>query len=156
MKVLMTDLPAKLRSRDSVAGLGIAAIGGVFALGALRFGTGTLTEMGAGFFPFAAGLIAILLGFAVFLSTWRKAPVPIACPAMRAVLFVTASVVVFALTIDRLGLLPAIVLCGTISALADRSTRLHEAALLAVSLAVGIWLVFVQLLGMPIPALAGV
>lgn len=71
-------------------------------------------------------------------------------------LFVTASIVVFALTIERLGLLPAIVLCGTISALADRSTRLHEAVLLALALAGGIWLVFVQLLGMPIAAIVGV
>lgn len=151
---MMARTPRKFWSRDSVAGLGIAAIGSVFALGALRFGIGSLTEMGAGFFPFAAGLIAGLLGLAVFIGSWRRPPIPIGRPAIRSVLYVAASVVVFALTINRLGLLPAIVLCGTICALADRSTRLHEAALLAVALALGIWLVFIRLLGMPIPVLA--
>ncbi|WP_166507169.1 tripartite tricarboxylate transporter TctB family protein [Frigidibacter mobilis] len=153
---MKADLPGKFRSRDTVAGLGVAAIGSVFALGALRFGTGSLTEMGAGYFPFATGVITMLLGLAVFLGDLLKPSAPIPRPAVRAFLFVAASVVVFALTIDRLGLLPAVILCGTISALADPGTKLHEAVLLATALAGGIWLVFVQLLGMPIMAVMGV
>ena len=151
----MADLRMKLRSRDSIAGLGIAAIGGVFSLGSLRFGVGSLSEMGAGYFPLAAGLIAVVIGFAVFLVAIRSNPIPIARPAVRSMAFVAASIVIFALTIDRFGLLPAIVLCGTICALADKATKPHEALLLAVALAAGIWLTFVQLLGMPIAALAG-
>lgn len=151
----MAYLPSGFWSRDSVAGLGIATIGAVFAVGSLQFGIGSLTEMGAGFFPFAAGLVAVALGIAVLVGAISSEAMPIARPAFRSLAYVAASVIVFALTIGPLGLIPAVLLCGAICGLADKTTKLHQAVVLAAGLAAGIWVVFVLLLGMPIPAFPG-
>ena len=62
---------------------------------------------------------------------------------------------VFCLTIDWLGLIPAIVICGTIAAKATPSTTWREALMLSAGLAVAIWLLFIVLLSMPIRVWAG-
>ncbi|WP_245945011.1 hypothetical protein [Pelagibacterium lacus] len=60
---------------------------------------------------------------------------------------------VFAITIDLFGLIPAIFITGVIAALGDTRTRLHEAAAIGAIMALGIWVVFVLLLNLPIDAL---
>ncbi|SMO86560.1 tripartite tricarboxylate transporter TctB family protein [Paracoccus laeviglucosivorans] len=149
----MADLPIKFLSRDSIAGLGIAIVGAGFSLASMRYGVGSLTTMGAGFFPFAVGVVTTLIGLAVFGNALRETGEAIERPELRSVLFVAASVVIFALMIDKAGMVPTILVCGTVCAIADRQNSVLQGALLSAGLAAGIWLVFVKLLGMPIPVL---
>ena len=84
----------------------------------------------------------------------KAAPVN-ASSGTRACLAVSGSVLTFALLIERAGLLPAVVATVLIAALATRASRPRETFILAVCLAMGIALLFVGLLGQPIPLLVG-
>lgn len=142
-------------SKDSLAGLGVLAISGAFCLGALTHDLGRLARMQAGYFPLITGIVGVLLGVALVAAGLLRTSETADRPALRSVLFLGAAFVVFSFMIDWAGLLPAVVACGTVSALADPRTRLYEALLLSCGLAVGCWLLFIVLLAMPITAIAG-
>ena len=65
----------------------------------------------------------------------------------------TASTVLFALLLRRLGLVGALMLLVVVSAYASDRFRWSVALTLAVGLAVGSSIIFVWLLGLPIPIL---
>jgi hypothetical protein len=74
---------------------------------------------------------------------------------VRACLAVSGSVLVYALLIERAGLLPAVVATVFVAALGSRPFRPLETLILAVSLAAAVALVFVSLLGQSIELLGG-
>jgi hypothetical protein len=71
--------------------------------------------------------------------------------AWRAVLSVTAALVAFGLSIERLGLVFAIVLLTGLGALATRALRPLETAIAALGLIVLSWSIFIFGLGLTIP-----
>jgi hypothetical protein len=73
----------------------------------------------------------------------------------RACLAVSGSVLIFALLIERAGLLPAVIATVLVAALGSRASRPRETLILAVCLAAAIALLFVGLLGQPITLLVG-
>jgi hypothetical protein len=128
--------------------VGIAAlwIGADYPMGtAQRPGTGVLPRI----------LAWCLIGTGVLL--WAKAALTdgarLTAWAWRPAVMVTAAAVVFALLIDRLGLVVTMLASMTLAALGTPETRWREYALFVVfMLAVGIG-VFSYGLGMPIPVL---
>lgn len=100
----------------------------------LRYGIGSLTEMGAGFFPAALGCLLALLGLGIALGAGRiQEPVdaePLA-PEWRGWLCIILSIVAFIVFGAHLGLLPATFAIVFIAALGDRRNTLLSAALLA-------------------------
>ena len=74
---------------------------------------------------------------------------------VRACLAVSGSVLIFAVLIERAGLLPAVVATVAVAALGSRPVRPWETLILAVSLAAAIAVVFVSLLGQSIDLLVG-
>lgn len=73
----------------------------------------------------------------------------------RAGLAVSTSVLLFALLIERAGLLPAIVATVLVAAQAAGASRLRDTLILAFCLAAAVALIFVGVLGQPIPLIAG-
>jgi hypothetical protein len=71
--------------------------------------------------------------------------------AWRAVLAVTAALVAFGLSLERLGLVAAIVLLIGIGAWATRTLRLIETVLAALVLIALCWAIFIFGLGLTIP-----
>ena len=71
--------------------------------------------------------------------------------AWRAVLSVTVAIVAFALSLEQLGLVIAIVLLTGIGALATRALRPLETAIAALVLIVLSWGIFIAGLGLAIP-----
>lgn len=151
----MRNFPRAILNTDTLAGIGVFAISTAFCIGATSLDLGSLARMQEGFFPLMTGVIGALLGVALVISGHLSPPDVANRPALRPLLFIGAAFVVFSLLIDRAGLLAAIIACGTISALANPKTRLREALALSLGLAFGIWLLFVQLLDMPITVIAG-
>lgn len=129
-------------------GVGLAAmwIGADYPMGsAQRPGTGVLPRI----------LAWCLIGTGALL--WLKAVV-IESPgltrwAWRPVIMITLATVAFALLVDRLGLVVAMLVSMTLTALGTPETRWREYALFVLlMLGIGIG-VFIQGLGMPIPIL---
>ena len=76
-------------------------------------------------------------------------------PGFRPVLSVTGSVLLFALLIERAGLVPAVAVTAVVASLGSPGVSVREALLLAAALAAGMSLLFVGLLGQPFALLPG-
>jgi len=92
------------------------------------------------------GVIVLIQGTRPTALTLSPSPM-----AWRAVLSVTAALVTFGLSLERLGLVAAIVLLTGIGALATRALRPLETALAALGLIALCWAIFIFGLGLTIP-----
>jgi hypothetical protein len=107
--------------------------------------------MGPGYFPIMVGALLAILGAVVAgrALAFDGPPVPRFNP--RPLLVTLVAVVLFGLTIERLGLAVAIFVLVMVSAFADRDVRLLPSLALAVLLIVFSIASFVWLLGLPLP-----
>jgi hypothetical protein len=129
-----------------LGGLMMLAIGAFFFAGAFDYGIGTFRRMGPGFVPLVLGAILGLLGLALAGSSCTlgaarfRSEFPPLLP--RFIIAVVASLSVFALTIERFGLVPAVVLTTAIAACGDREARWLGTLALVSTMALGTWLIF--------------
>lgn len=129
------------RARDYYGGVGLIALGLGAAMTSLRYGIGSVTDMGAGFFPASVGCLLALLGLGIALGAGRaqeltQEPVdaePLA-PEWRGWLCIILSIIAFIVIGAHLGLLPATFAIVFISALGDRRNTIRSAALLAAAI----------------------
>jgi hypothetical protein len=142
----------KVRSQQDLwAGLLFAAIGGIMFAGAGRLAQGTAIRMGPGYVPrILCGLLiatGILLVFRGILLTgpntgrWN----------LRAMIFVLGSILVFALGLERLGLVVTAALVVGFSSLAVKESRPLEVVIVAVCMAAASTLLFAYGLRLLIP-----
>jgi hypothetical protein len=142
---------ARVDKGDLLAGVIITAIGGAFAYGALDYRLGTIVRMGPGYLPMAFGIIAIALGLLIMaLALGREGAVPL--PSPRAALAVLGSIASFGLLLPYLGLVPAVLATVMIATRGDRDARLSTSLILAVSVALATWIVFIEILGLTMQA----
>lgn len=140
----------RVRSPQDVgAGVLFAATGGLALWLGRDYAVGSLTKMGPGFLPTTLSWALLVIGAGLVLRGLAIPGPGLAPSALRPQLFILAAIVVFALTIERLGLLLAVVLVAVVAAFASREIRMREALLLAVGMAIACVLLFVQLLGQP-------
>jgi hypothetical protein len=125
------------------------AAGLVFFIGAIAsLDLGTVRRMGPGAFPMLVG--GILSGLAVIgLIQNLRAPMDTEPANPIAVLGVVAGVAAFAFLTPLLGVLPASAIAVFATGSAIPGFRWPYRLALALGVAVGIWLIFVQVLGMP-------
>src|SRR5476649_1197318 len=137
----MSDVPHTTRlpgwdilaRADVLSGLLFIAIA-AFGLWASRnYPVGTALRMGTGYMPRLLCWVLLGLGVVVLAQGLRQTAVPLLSSPQgwRAMLSVTASLVAFGLSIERLGLVVAILLLTGIGALATRSLRPLETAIAA-------------------------
>ena len=137
--------------RDFWSGAIFIAAGGAAALLARAYPMGTAMRMGPGYFPTVLGILLAVLGtFVLLRSLVRPGPL-VGRPTFGPIGLVVGPIVLFGLLLRPLGLVGATVLLVISSAWASRHFRWPAAAALAVGLAVGCSIVFVRLLGLPIP-----
>lgn len=148
--------PRGLNKADLMAGAVMLAICGGFALTAYRYGIGTPARMGPGFFPFVFGLVGSALALAIMFRALIMPGGMQDALHSRSLTFVLGSVIAFGLLIETAGLGPAVFASTMISSFADKDTTWRSSLTLAVILTSSIWLVFVYLLGLPIPLLESV
>ena len=142
-----------LARADVLSGLLFIAIA-AFGLWVSRdYPVGTSLRMGTGYVPRLLCWVLLGLGAIVMAQGLRQPAPPLRPTAMawRAVLSVTIAITAFALSIERLGLVLAIVLLTGIGALATRALRPLETAIAAVVLIVLSWAIFIAGLGLTIP-----
>jgi hypothetical protein len=145
-----------LMHKNVLAGLMFVGIA-VFGLIVSRdYPVGTALRMGTGYVPRLLCWVLLGLGCLVLFQGLREARLTSrfedqAGWGWRAVIFVTASLVIFGLAIERLGLVISILLLTGVGALAARTLRLLETAIAALVLIVLSWAIFVVGLGLTIP-----
>lgn len=108
---------------------------------------GELSRIGSAAYPIAIGVLLAFLGLLVAISAWFTKGSTEAAP-IRPIVMVLGSIVVFALLVDRAGLLPAVaaLVVGTI--LADNQHSWRSGLMLTAFAAVGVWVIFGLILGL--------
>jgi len=147
----MKNWNAGIQSKDFWSGVIFVAVG----VAAVAFGRnhpmGTAMHMGPAYFPTVLGGLLVLIGL---IAIGRALLVPglrVTRLAYGKLGLVTMANVLFALLLRPLGLAGALVLLVVVSAYASARFRWPVALALAGGLAVGSSIIFVWLLGLPIP-----
>jgi len=110
---------------------------------------GTAMRMGPGYFPMILGALVTLLGLVLVARGLLVRGEPVEAPAILPLLLVLASVALFALTVEDLGIVAAVVGVVVVSSLARGKPHWGEILLVSVvmaALAVGL---FTKGLGLP-------
>lgn len=157
-KGLAADPPRARRRLCWLGALGggaLCALAAVFVLGGVDLGVGSARRLGAGAFPFLSGLVLAVISLGVALADlrdWRPAERP------DWVFFaaVGGALAVFALVVERFGLIPAVFLAAVTASLPDRSMPWAMKAVLGLVVALASWGLFIGLLDLPLQALKGV
>ncbi|TDE38854.1 tripartite tricarboxylate transporter TctB family protein [Antarcticimicrobium sediminis] len=138
------------------AGLAIAMVASTYPLG-------TLLRPGPGFFPMVVAVVLSVLGLGVLGETWAARATSSASQAKpdetaqgpfpwRSVLCTCVAVLVFALTVERFGFVPASCLLIAITAFAETERSWIKLGFVALFIAVFGSAVFIWGLGLPIQA----
>lgn len=135
--------------KDFAAGLIFIGIGAFAYFYAHVYSIGTAFQMGPGFFPALLGGLLALLGLGVAIHGLRVSGAPIERFTFRPLILITAGVVLFSLTVERLGLLVAILLAVLLSRLAEPGFRWREIVLICSVLMLLASVLFVYGLGLP-------
>jgi hypothetical protein len=141
--------------QDFLAGL-LFVFFGAFALYLARnYPVGSAMRMGPGYFPTILGGMLVVLGTAVLVRGLIAPGEKLGRSALMPLVLVLASVALFAVTVERLGIVVSVVLVVFVSSLASGRFKWLEVTLLAavmVALAVGL---FTKGLGLPFKILPG-
>ncbi len=145
------DATAGEGARNVLSGLLFAAFGATALWVGASYPVGTAVRMGPGYLPrivawglVALGAAAILRG--VLVGGWRLPAI-----ALRPIAGIALAVLVFAFTIDRLGLFVASVASAIVAAAGDANPRWRQAIAIALGLAIFCSVLFGWALGLAIP-----
>jgi len=112
---------------------------------------GWIERMGPGYFPTVLGTILCLFGLYVMIRGIVTGERVQGEWGWRPLIMITLSIVIFGFSIERLGLVPALLLLFIVAALGGREFRLTEVLILAVVMSVFAACVFVYGLKLPYP-----
>lgn len=140
------------RTDDIFAGLIFLAVSALFATTALRtLEIGTPGLMGPGFFPLlVAGALAIVGVFVIAGARSSEPEAPRKPISWRAVFFVIAAPIAFALTVRTAGLVPALLTSITLGVLASRQMTFVRGALIVLGMTVFCVVVFSYGIGLTV------
>jgi vacuolar-type H+-ATPase subunit I/STV1 len=138
------------RNRDLYAGIFFMLFGLFFVLeSVLRLPIGTAYRMGPGYFPLVLGLI--LMGMGVVIALGREPPGDDPGPmiSLRALVLLSSAPMIFGLTIDRFGFVPATFAAVFVATIADRDVRIVSVLISSLAITAFCVGVFIYGLGMP-------
>jgi len=138
-------------NKDFLAGLVFLAAGVFTIFFARNYPMGIAARMGPGYFPMVLGGILCLFGLYIMIRGIRSSAPVQGEWGWRPLGLITLSIVVFGFTMEKLGLVPALMLLFFIAALAGREFHFGEVLLLAVLMSVFAAAVFVYGLQLPYP-----
>jgi len=137
---------------DLVGGLLVFAGGCAVALGATSYQIGELTRMGPGYFPLVVGIALAVIGLGLVLVS-RTTATTLPRLRLKPAFAVFAGLILWALTIERFGLVPSTLgLVILVSLAQDRPNPGMIAATAAFLIAFSIG-VFIYALAIPTPAI---
>jgi hypothetical protein len=138
--------------KDFGAGLLYLALGGAAVFIARDYDFGTAGRMGPGYFPSLIGGCLALIGAVSILRSIVVSSDPARQVAWRPLALITASVILFAAALPRIGLVPALVVLLLIATLARREAHFSLIGIAAAALLIAFCaLVFVKGLGLAMP-----
>ena len=142
----------RIRSpKDFWAGLFFIAVALGFILLARHYGTGNMHRMGPALFPILVSTLLALLGLIIAVRSFAIDGPPVPRFHARPIIISLAAIALFGVALAHLGLMAAVAVLVLVGALASRESRPLETIGLVVVLIAFSSVVFVWLLGLPIP-----
>jgi len=138
-----------LDNKDFLAGLLMIGMGAVAFTMALDYPFGSALRMGPGYFPRVLAGILIAFGLYVGLRGLRNPEKVEGVWGWRALALITAAFWAFGWLMDRVGLIPSLVVLFFVSAFAGHEFRIKEVIILTVLMIAFAWAVFIYGLGLP-------
>lgn len=141
-----------MKKGEVVAGLFFMAVGMAFAFGAVKLEIGTLMEPQPGFFPFWDGIILVILSLLFVVHVLRggsgggQAFGKLKGPAL-----LIFTMILYVAALDNAGYVVTTTILGVV-VLKILETPTPNSVLMSLVLAVGSYLLFDRLLGVPLPA----
>lgn len=121
--------------KDFGAGVLFIAFGGAFAVIARNYRMGSAVRMGPAYFPTILGVLLVVLGVVILLRSFRVAGSRPNLGRLRPLAFVLASMLAFALLLERLGLVATTISLVVLSRLGGEDVRPGHTVALAIGLA---------------------
>lgn len=140
-------------SRHNVIAGGIfIAIAALFVVQGSIYDFGTALQMGPGFFPIVLAVILSIFGLLILIDGLRKPPeiVDGAVP-WRGIILICLALAVFGAGARALGLVPVVLVCTFMTALASRKNSLLSAAATSLVMAALCYLIFKVGLAVSLP-----
>lgn len=142
-------------SRDLISGTVIGVTGIFTVIYCLNsYEVGTIAYMGPGMFPLMLGVILTFLGGLIAIPAMFHVGT-IERPAVRPLVAIMLAVIAFAMTVESLGLLPAVFITTVVATRADRAINVRQALGLALVLALIIVGIFKIGLSLPVSVVTG-
>lgn len=148
-------------SKDLTAGLFLVAVAALVSFKGASLELGTLRQIGPGMLPRGLAVLLGIIGIVLIVKGYAGAPAAPASPrasgpwwkrpALRGPICLFAAVCLFGFSVRPLGFLTAGPLVVLFSALASDETRWGESAIFAVAMTAFCFVLFKQLLSLPIP-----
>ncbi|MCL1629938.1 MULTISPECIES: tripartite tricarboxylate transporter TctB family protein [Roseinatronobacter] len=136
--------------RDIVTGLALAGFGGAAALYSLaNYSLGSVSRMGPGMVPTALGAALVVFGIVIAIPALSRRGSGVHV-RFRVVLVLAASIISFSLMIDSVGLVPSVFVTTVIATFAERNVKLLGAVVLAATLSLITWAIFIAGLRLPL------
>ncbi|MEO9275160.1 2-oxo-4-hydroxy-4-carboxy-5-ureidoimidazoline decarboxylase [Marinomonas sp. 5E14-1] len=126
----------------------------VFVIGGIELGLGSPFRLGTGAFPFITGLILGALSLAICFYELRGDGLS-STPDWIGSAAICAALAVFALTAERLGLVPAAFLTVFVASLPERNLSLVSKTVLGSCVGIACWILFIELLNLPFKPFVG-
>jgi hypothetical protein len=134
---------------NGACGTLFVALGLIFAYESWMLDMGTALRMGPGYFPSMLALVLLLLGIVILVQATRVKGEPFGPIAWRGMLLILPAPVLFGLTVQGLGFLPAIFLSALVSSFASLRMKPLAALVLSVCVTAFSYVVFTRGLGLP-------
>jgi hypothetical protein len=145
----------KIKSqKDFWSGLMFVVVGLGFAWGATEYSFGSSARPGPAYFPFGLGILLAIMGALVWFASITVETEDgdrIGSIAWKPLIIITSSVVMFGVTLPRLGMVLSLPLLIVVAALAGDEFHWKDALLNVVILTLGSWLIFIKGLSLIIP-----
>ena len=136
---------------DFLGGLLLIVFGAGGMFMALDYPFGSALRMGPGYFPRVLSGIIIAFGIWIALRGLRSGEAVKGVWGWKALALITVAFWVFGWLMDRVGLIPSLVVLFAISTLAGHEFKLKEVVVLTTVMIAFAWAVFIYGLGLPYP-----
>jgi len=143
-------------NRDFWAGFLYILLGAVGMWMARDYPFGSALRMGPGYFPSVLGGMMIAFGVAVMLMGVKNNEKIKPGFSWRALIILPIATVVFGVTMEEAGFIPALLLLIPVSAAASKEFKWLEVLLLTIGLTILSLAVFIWGLGLPYPMIKGI
>jgi len=138
-----------VNNKDFLAGLLMISVGAIAFYMALDYPFGSALRMGPGYFPRVLAGILMTFGLYVMIRGIKSGEKVEGAWGWKALAMITLAFVVFGWLMDRIGMIPSLVVMFFLAALAGHQFRWLEVTILTVLMTAFAWAVFIWGLGLP-------